>query len=167
MTSLRIPMRPVNDAALFATFELAVKRHGVPGSEGRYPGRKIDVVRYEQGPARIDFQNESLMATAVVVVRQNTQHLAGPLNLLPGSPPQHWIRAWTRKRTRRPSTASGPSTAASPRWLPCRNKEAPRKNAVTRATRRNRSVPRSRGPRSHPHDPARRHRRRLPSSARS
>jgi len=75
MTTVRIVMRPVDDAALIVPLVFAEEFDAVPGREAGNARREIDIVRDEQRLTGAERQNEALVSTAVVVVREKSLNL--------------------------------------------------------------------------------------------
>ena len=86
VASLRIMVGPVNNAALGISFVNAFERDGVAFANGLDSWRKVDVVGNQQGLPRAELEDKALVAIAIVVVRQDSNHFAATQGLLPGTP---------------------------------------------------------------------------------
>lgn len=83
MLSSRVVMRPVYYTATFVPFVNAEERHFFAHVQVRNARRQIYVVRYEQGPARVQPQDYSLMPAAIAVIRQYAGHGTASPDLRP------------------------------------------------------------------------------------
>lgn len=76
MAADRVVVGPVDDAALSVPLVDAMEGDGVAGGELIQTRRKIDVVGHEQGLSTGQFDQESLVATALVVVFEQLEYRA-------------------------------------------------------------------------------------------
>lgn len=71
VAAFRVAVSPVNEAALRIPFVFAFKRNGIARSKRLDFGSKINVMGNQHSPSRGQSENKALMATAIVIVRQN------------------------------------------------------------------------------------------------
>ena len=81
MASASIAVGPVNEAAAFIPFVLAKKRYLVAPIQSVHSGRNVYIVGNQQSLAGFKFENEALMPTTVVIVRQQANHPAAAFHL--------------------------------------------------------------------------------------
>ena len=79
-------MSPVHNTTAIVAFEFAVKRDSVTVLQRLYSWRQINIVCHQHSPPGRQLQNKLLMAAALIVVRQYSQHHATALHLLPRQP---------------------------------------------------------------------------------
>lgn len=82
MTALRIMVRPVHHAAFRIPFIFAIKGNRVPSAQRIDALRQVNVVSHQQRPPGSQPNNETLMAAAIIVIRQHLHHRALALKLL-------------------------------------------------------------------------------------
>lgn len=70
MSPIRVVVCPMNCAPFRVPFVLPTERHLVSFSQARYSRGDIDIVGDEQGLARSQFQNETLVPAAIAVIRK-------------------------------------------------------------------------------------------------
>lgn len=68
--STSIAVSPVDEATAFIPLILAKKQHFVAPIQAIDPGRNVDVVGHKQGLSGFEFENEPLVPTAVIVIRE-------------------------------------------------------------------------------------------------
>ncbi len=84
--TLRVMVRPVDNAATIIGFELAVERHRITDGQRLNPGREIYVVRDQYAAPGRQLQNEALVPAAFVVVRKNPADCATAADLFTRTP---------------------------------------------------------------------------------
>lgn len=80
MSAGRIVVGPMDDAATIIPFVFALERDVVADGQAIHSGRKIDVVGNQQCLPGDQCHDESLMAAAVVVVREYPRDGSAPLS---------------------------------------------------------------------------------------
>ena len=80
MVTGRITVGPMNHASSCVPRILTLELNGVTRAERRDPWREIDVVSDQNLLARTETDDETLVTTAIVVVRENLGHLSLALN---------------------------------------------------------------------------------------
>ena len=73
MSTARVMMRPMDDAAFMVPFVFTIKLHSVTALEIGNARREIDIVRDQERLTIHEFEDEALVAAAFIVIRQ---HLA-------------------------------------------------------------------------------------------
>lgn len=68
VVSTSIAVSPVDEATAFIPLILAKERHFVAPIQTANTGRNINVVGHQQGLSGFEFENKSLVPTAVIVV---------------------------------------------------------------------------------------------------
>ena len=86
MTTLRIVVRPVDHAALVVPLVLAIESNVIARPQCPDSRRQVDVMRDKQGAPLREFQDETLMSRAIVIIAQHPLHRAGRLDPLSRAP---------------------------------------------------------------------------------
>lgn len=74
-------MCPMQDPTLVVPLVLTIEFHLVACPQSCNAGSQIDVVRNQQGVAAANIQNKPLMATAFIVIGENSDYRTGAGNL--------------------------------------------------------------------------------------
>jgi hypothetical protein len=86
MSILRVPVRPVDDAASVVPLVLTIEGNHIANADGRHSRRQIDVMSDQERASAIEFDDESLVPATIIVIGQHTYDFTTAHYLLPTTP---------------------------------------------------------------------------------